>query len=150
MRASEAGLCRKPWWTSFERHCELCRALLPGPQGQSMPSTGPCGRCAALQSRPGLSCVSCVRSCWRPAGWRGVPYGRSSCWAACCTRRGGTWCPCTATPTQRRPHPREKVCPCAASPVLPSPPCPTPLNLCLLCCSGNLMGEAKQKWARIL
>ena len=114
MQASEAGLCRKPWWTSFERHCELCGALPPRPQGQSMPSTGPCGRCAALQSRPGLSCVSCVRSCWRPAGWRGVPYGRSSCWAACCTRRGGTWCPCTATPTQRRPHPREKVCPCAA------------------------------------
>lgn len=38
--ASEAGLCRKHWWTSFKRHCELCGALLR-PQGQSMPSMGP-------------------------------------------------------------------------------------------------------------
>lgn len=131
-----AGLCRRHWWTSFERHCELCRTLPLGPWGTWRPSTEPCGLCVALQSRWGLSCVSCVRNYWRPAGRRGVPWGRSGCSAACCTRPDGACSPCTARPMQRRlqwshwrPPRREKVCSlCCCSRVLEIPLCPASLE----------------------
>lgn len=115
--ASVAGLCKRHWWTSFERHWELCRALLLGPLGKQMPSMEPCGFCIALQSHSGLSCISYVKNCWRPARLKAVPCRRSSCSAACYIRPDVDWYPCMAIPMQRRPqkshrrpHPWEKVC----------------------------------------